>query len=222
MLNPGEQPSASETLKYREVSAALAKLKDAYATLTSEHEQLLESHEALLVASKDIDAKLVGTQNTLEATREEKGRLQAEYAAELDEVDRLTAEAASFERELHSTQASARAAVEAERGATAEALRRCDALAAEKHDLQRDLQRERAALLGRVAAAEAAAQAAHEVLGVQPAAGTEPPHLARPAVVLPPSPQPPPPPRAAASPSTVQLRGAAEAGPRSPSPAHGF
>ena len=144
-------PTARELLRVREAQAALTELRSEHAALTSEHSSLLDEHEALLAAHRQIDAELEATQSAHATLREEHARLLDDQESVHDAA---SAEAATLERELH----AARAAAEAEAAATAAAQRRNEHLTAEKAALEK----ERTALLGRVAAAEHAAAAAAE------------------------------------------------------------
>ncbi len=144
-------PSARELLRVREVQAALVELRSEHAALTAEHSAVLGDHEALLVAHRKLDAELEGTQAALGQLREEHARLLEEHAAMHEAA---SSEAAALEEQL----LAARASADAEASATAVAQRRGEHWAAEAAALER----ERTALLGRVAAAEAAAAAAAE------------------------------------------------------------
>jgi hypothetical protein len=146
---PAGSPSAREVLRVREAQAALIEVRAELAALTTEHMGVLSDHEALLAAHRQLDSELVTAQAALRQLRDEHARLLEEHAA--------MHEAASAEvSELEGQILSARATVDAEAAEAAESRRRGEHWASEAAALER----ERGALLGRVAAAESAAAAA--------------------------------------------------------------
>ena len=146
---PPGSPSAREVLRVREAQATLVEVRAELAALTTEHMGVLSEHEALLAAHRNLDSELVAAQAALSQLRDEHARLLEEHAA--------MHEAASAEvSELEEQILSARATVDAEAAEAAESKRRGEHWASEAAALER----ERGALLGRVAAAESAAAAA--------------------------------------------------------------
>ena len=146
---PPGSPSAREVLRVREAQAALIEVRAELAALTTEHMGVLSDHEALLAAHRNLESELVTAQAALSQLRDEHARLLEEHAA--------MHEAASAEvSELEEQILSARATVDAEAAEAAESKRRGEHWASEAAALER----ERGALLGRVAAAESAAAAA--------------------------------------------------------------
>jgi hypothetical protein len=152
-------------LRVREAQAALIEVRAELAALTTEHMGVLSDHEALLAAHRQLDSELVTAQAALRQLRDEHARLLEEHAA--------MHEAASAEvSELEDQILSARATVDAEAAEAAESRRRGEHWASEAAALER----ERGALLGRVAAAESAAAAAaqHAAAAAAAASGQRP------------------------------------------------